>query len=232
MPDGSELLKTSLSAAVPLWILQFQDRPWQEVMAIAKESSQEIAEHGDIIMFKGPKRGQTAQAFNALAKGIAALAFVPGGVKFLGMHFEAKHRGEAVAVAGGRPVNLTFEAGTLGRFAQRHGLSVRSQEVAENPALRSDPWGAKARHYVVTIEHPSGRTLFTNFSKGEGLAGPPTVEEVLGAKALDSLEYEVFVGPEEPPEIVALGVDAAGLRAFLGDEVYRELLALAEEGQI
>jgi hypothetical protein len=36
--------------------------------------------------------GESAKAFNALARGIAALSFAPGGVTTFGMHFEAKLR--------------------------------------------------------------------------------------------------------------------------------------------
>ena len=86
------LLAISLSAAVPLRIMEFQARPWAELKAVALEASQVIAEKGDIILFRGGKKGETAAAFNKLAEGIAVLAFAPGGVRAFGMHFEAKHR--------------------------------------------------------------------------------------------------------------------------------------------
>ena len=84
-------LQISLSAAVPLWIETFvqQDYTWADVSRIASESSQIIAEKGDLILFKSKKKGETAAAFNALARGVAALAFVPGGVTVFEMHFEA-----------------------------------------------------------------------------------------------------------------------------------------------
>lgn len=88
MPSD-ELLKIHLMTAVPLYIEQFRNLPWQEIDRIAKESSQIIAEKGDLIMFKG-KKGESAKAVNALAKGIAALSFVPGGVKVFGLHFESR----------------------------------------------------------------------------------------------------------------------------------------------
>lgn len=89
--DAGEALKSILPAAVPLWIHEFKGLPWSEVQAIATESSQFIAEHGDNILFRGPKKGDTANAFNHLARGIAVLAFAPGGVTTMGMHFEAIH---------------------------------------------------------------------------------------------------------------------------------------------
>jgi hypothetical protein len=83
-----ELLSISLSAAVPLRIHELTQKPWSEVEALARESAQVVAEKGDVLQFKG--KG-TAEAFNALATGLAALAFAPGGVTFLGLRFEAIH---------------------------------------------------------------------------------------------------------------------------------------------
>lgn len=84
-------LGISLSAAVPLWIESFVQAGYSfaDVTKIASEASQIIAEKGDLILFKSKKKGETANAFNALAKGIAALAFVPGGCTTFGQHFEA-----------------------------------------------------------------------------------------------------------------------------------------------
>ena len=83
-----ELLKMTLAAAVPLWIFEFKKLTPTQREAIAHEAGPIIAEKGDIIQFRSSKRGETAKAFNQLARGLAALAFVPGGVDFAGMHFE------------------------------------------------------------------------------------------------------------------------------------------------
>jgi len=87
----SDLLAITLSAAVPLWIDRLKRQPWSYIERRAKECAQTVAEKGDIIQFGSKKKGETAKAFNALAEGIACLAFAPGGVKFAGMHFEARH---------------------------------------------------------------------------------------------------------------------------------------------
>jgi hypothetical protein len=87
----SELLKISLSAAVPLWIERLRSVPWDRLEARAREAAQVVAEKGDIIQYRSKKPGETAKAFNALAEGIAILAFVPGGVTFSGLHFRARH---------------------------------------------------------------------------------------------------------------------------------------------
>ncbi len=85
------LLQASLSAAVPLHIAELKRISWSEVERLARESAQIIAEKGDVIQFRSKKKGETAAAFNALARGLAAGAFVPGGIRFLDMHFEADH---------------------------------------------------------------------------------------------------------------------------------------------
>lgn len=93
MPDDvkDSLLAMSLQVAVPLWIHRLKDRPWSELTVMAAEASQIVAEKGDIILFKGKKKGETAAAFNALARGVAILSFCPGGVTLFGQHWEAGH---------------------------------------------------------------------------------------------------------------------------------------------
>ena len=81
-----EHLKAALCAAVPLYIEEFRKLTEEERHVIAKECCDLITEHGDDILYRGPK---TKEAFNALAQGIACLAFAPGGVCFVGMCFNA-----------------------------------------------------------------------------------------------------------------------------------------------
>lgn len=85
------LLRVALSAAVPLWVADLQRRPWVEVQELARACADTVASKGDVILYRSKKKGETAEAFNALAKGIAALSFAPGGVTFLGDHYENKH---------------------------------------------------------------------------------------------------------------------------------------------
>ena len=94
--SAETLLQTALSAAVPLWIEELRGLSWEELQARAKVAAQHVAEHGDLILFRSEKRGESAKAFNKLAEGIAILAFAPGGVTAFGLHFEAKH-GSVVA---------------------------------------------------------------------------------------------------------------------------------------
>lgn len=84
-----DLIVTTLQAAVPLWVEIYQrDRSWDQVRDQLPRCGQMIAEHGDNILFKSKKKGENAAAFNALAEALAILSFAPGGVTFLGLHFE------------------------------------------------------------------------------------------------------------------------------------------------
>ena len=85
-----ELLTMALEAAVPLYIAQLQRLTIDEIVAIAREAGPLLAEKGDRLLFRGAKRGETAAVFNATARGIAALAFAPGGVTVFGRHWEAR----------------------------------------------------------------------------------------------------------------------------------------------
>jgi hypothetical protein len=73
-----------------MWIDRLRGYPESLRLERAQECGQVVAEKGDIIQFRSKKKGETAEAFNRLAEGIAALAFAPGGVTFLGDHWEAK----------------------------------------------------------------------------------------------------------------------------------------------
>lgn len=83
-------LLTALEAAVPLWI--FEMRNWSDDARIELGHSlaQVVAEKGDILQFGSKRKGETAEVFNAAAKGLAALAYQPGGIYFCGVHWEAQ----------------------------------------------------------------------------------------------------------------------------------------------
>lgn len=243
MPErAEELLKLMLPAAVPLWIHQLKDLPWSEITKLAAESSQFIATHGDTLMYK--TKGTTGQAFNHLAKGIAALSFVPGGVKIFGLHFEARHEGAEAAVASNRPRDITFEKGTVGRLILMRGLRIESTPEAVNPLLGNDPWKDMAKHFMVRIIDRDNRELITHFSMGAGHVGPPDIEHVLEAIANDALDAERAEGSVEKyadmlgyqpddPDVERVfrseETQAAALRVFLGNDGYEALLTIAEE---
>lgn len=83
-------LRTALQVAIPLWIEQLKGLSWDDLTERAHRAAQIVAEKGDIIQYASTKPGETAKAFNALAEGVAVLSFCPGGVTFLGDHWETK----------------------------------------------------------------------------------------------------------------------------------------------
>jgi hypothetical protein len=87
MSETLALLQGSLSVAVPLWVDRIRPN-LDEERKHAPDLAQFIGEHGDIILFKSNKKGESADAFNKLARAIALLSFSPGGVTTFGLHFE------------------------------------------------------------------------------------------------------------------------------------------------
>lgn len=86
------ILVTCLDVAVPLWIEKLRELTAESRIERARICSDAIAFKGDVILFKSKKKGETAEAFNRLAEGIACLAFAPGGVKAFGRHWNARRR--------------------------------------------------------------------------------------------------------------------------------------------
>lgn len=78
---------TTLLAAVPLWYhdLGLPDTFLQHSGKTGR-IAEIIASKGDILQFGG-KKGEVAEVFNEMAKGLAILSAVPGGVKVFGYHW-------------------------------------------------------------------------------------------------------------------------------------------------
>jgi hypothetical protein len=92
-PDTLKILQEFLQMAVPLWIMRFKGLPWEDLKQVMKESETVLEESGELATFAQFKQGQSAKAFNAIAKAIAALSFMPNGIEIFGRHFETKYEG-------------------------------------------------------------------------------------------------------------------------------------------
>lgn len=92
MARSDVALTGALEVAVPLWIEQLAELEpairWARIAEWGSAAATEVASKGDVLMFGSKRRGEAAEVFNHLARGLAAAAFVPGGVKFAGLHFE------------------------------------------------------------------------------------------------------------------------------------------------
>lgn len=86
---GGRWLAICLEAAVPIWIDRLRREPEERVLARAEALADVVAEKSDVLFRGSKKRGEAAKVFNAVAEALAAGAFVPGGSRFLGLHWEA-----------------------------------------------------------------------------------------------------------------------------------------------
>ena len=78
----TDVLAITLQLAVPLHIDALRDRTDDQRVAIASRCATTISSHGDALQFGGR---HCAEAFNALAEGLAVAAYLPGGVTFAGV---------------------------------------------------------------------------------------------------------------------------------------------------
>lgn len=87
LPERDPLLRGMLELAVPMWMDRMRPLGTAERELMRTSALDVVAHRADTFMYPG-KKGQAAEGFNAIAKGLALLAFCPGGVTFLGLHFE------------------------------------------------------------------------------------------------------------------------------------------------
>jgi len=83
--EGTGRLADALVAAVPIWHHDLElPATLDEHMKTVGEIADLLATKGDILLYGGGKKGEVAEAFNALAKGIAVLSCVPNGIEAFG----------------------------------------------------------------------------------------------------------------------------------------------------
>lgn len=88
-----DVLDVHLEAMVPLRILELRQAGEPERMRLAHEAADQIASHGDDILFRAARRGATASAVSWLVTGLAVGAFQPGGVRFRNLAWCESHLG-------------------------------------------------------------------------------------------------------------------------------------------
>jgi hypothetical protein len=123
---------------------------------------------------------------------------------------------------------------TIKQFVRENNIKIANELVDSNPNIDDPNW--QANHYKVVLKR--GKKQFTTyFSKGIGLKGEPTVEEVLDCLASDSASIENYDFEDWAPEFGynkdsrhaekiynACIKQAQKLKNFLGAEKYEELL--------
>ena len=86
-----DTLLIALEAAVPLHIVEIRGWTPKQRQRFASEAATIVGSQGDILQYGGGKRGEVANVFNHLARGLACAAYQIGGVTFAGYHWCTDH---------------------------------------------------------------------------------------------------------------------------------------------
>lgn len=89
---NGELLRFALTLGVPQAMRELARRggPTEADYEAARAFGEVVAHPGaEALLFRSPKRGETARMCSDLIRAIGVMAFVPGGVRLLGLHFDA-----------------------------------------------------------------------------------------------------------------------------------------------
>lgn len=85
METKQRLISVALLAAVPLWFIELRlPETFDKLLEESQSFSSKLASEGDILLFGGKKKGETAAMFNKLAKTVAVLSCAPGGITIFG----------------------------------------------------------------------------------------------------------------------------------------------------
>jgi hypothetical protein len=95
------LLAATLELAVPLCIadLRAAGGPREEDRERARRFADELASHGDELLYRSREKGGSAALFAELARALAVLAWQPGGVRFAGLRWEVTEEGHTSCLA-------------------------------------------------------------------------------------------------------------------------------------
>ena len=87
--NTSDLLNCSLAIAVPLATKEYKQFPerWEADKELIVSYADVFAHQGDELLFY--QKGVSGQLFAKLARALAWLSFLPGGVRFNGVLYEA-----------------------------------------------------------------------------------------------------------------------------------------------
>ncbi len=91
-PEG-HYLPVALSAAIPLWQHQFSTwTPEERQEELNRIEKSDFCLRMEYVLHKGLKKGDSAKAFNDLARAAALLSLAPGGVTLFGTHWSMKRK--------------------------------------------------------------------------------------------------------------------------------------------
>lgn len=124
------LLTESLRAAVPVWREQIAAMTHDEFRVFVDEHRRadvlSLCQKGDLLLYGGGSKGEVAEAFNALARTVAALSFNPGGATFAGLHWCQDH---GACSAGPDPLAVVEDLPADSVAAERYESALGSDVV-------------------------------------------------------------------------------------------------------
>jgi hypothetical protein len=172
------LLGTALSAAVPLQVFDFYQQGGPSMVEVeeARAFGRVLAEHGDKLLFRSKKQGETAELFTRLARALAALSFQPSGVPlFFGQRFDAV---EILAWSIGEEAARVYCRQVTGRYyAELPQVSATfTPSGGEEPALTCNVtwWFDLASNEDLLRLRTEG---YSNLNPAENKRGPQSMAE-------------------------------------------------------
>ncbi len=87
---ANPLFTLMIDMAIMVAIEDMRRRGEDYRLAFCHDAVDVIASAGDTVEEARKTKGETAAVFSVIARAVAALAYQPGGVRFLGTHYEAK----------------------------------------------------------------------------------------------------------------------------------------------
>ena len=95
-----------LEIAVPLWWISLElpgSFDTIQKSGLIETIGTLLSEKGDLLFYQSKKKGETAEVFNVLAKGMAFASVAPGGFDLFNFHWE---NGKASRIDPGKPSKL------------------------------------------------------------------------------------------------------------------------------
>jgi len=154
-------LTETLRFAVPFHIHDLRKWDVRVRQGLAREAAVNLGSYGDALLFTSKhSRKLAALAFNSLARGLATLAYEPGGVTFAGLHWcvDPHHHGtEDLAGAMQRSRATTARSGTT-----RHAQSTAHAPGAPTAKTTTRPPSSPSTRTLPTCDGSMTQTEATS----------------------------------------------------------------------
>lgn len=88
--SADSLLPEMLGIGVSRVLMEFvrSGGPFDWDWDFARDTVDDLCEHGDLLLYRGKKQGEAARMFSRTARTVAVMACAPGGISLFGKHWE------------------------------------------------------------------------------------------------------------------------------------------------